>query len=290
MRFPHLSAVLVMALIGLLVPSETTAQQVTVATPFHSASDSFFEHIGTSWGFNFKGVGVQFGNPNMAAPQFGRFDPAAGINGGFGFGGGGRGGFFNFGAQQGFRQNFVSQTPSLTLMNGYPGFISDSSLSPFVIGYVPVVAGFPVVPMPYANTAFPGQPVFAPNGQYSTALPRNSRIATLRQQLPKDRTAARREVVEEVADIEPLAQPDRAEPSSATRSAPSVAEARRMHQNEQSQQSTEAQVYYERALTAEEKGKPNVAKIYYQMAAKRAPDELRREIESRLRAIDTAGG
>ena len=286
MRFPHLSAVL--TLIGLLVPNETTAQQVTVETPFHGVSDSFFEHIGTSWGFNFKGLGVRVGSPNMAAPQFGGFDPAAGINGGFGFGGGGRGGFFNFGAQQGFRQNFVSQAPSLTLMNGYPGFISDSSVSPFVIGYVPVVAGFPVVPMPYANTAYPGQPVFAPGGQYSPVAPGNSRIAAMRQQLAEGRTTARREVAEEAAAVEPVVQPGRAEPSSATRSAPSVAEARQMHQNEQAQQSTEAEALYERALTAEEKGKPNVAKIYYQMAARRAPDELRREIESRLRAIDTA--
>ncbi len=283
MRFPRLPAMLV--LIWLLVPNEATAQQVTVGTPFHGVSDSFFEHIGTSWGFNFKGVGVQFGSPNMAAPQFGGFDPAAGINGGFGFGGGGRSGFFNFGAQQGFRQNFVSQTPSVTLTNGYPGFISDSSVSPFVIGYVPVVAGFPVVPMPYANTAFPGQSVFAPGGQYSTVSPGNSRIAALRQQLAEGGPAPRKEFAEKAADIEPAAQ---SEPSSASRSAPSVAEARRMHRLEQAQQSTEAEALYERALTAEEKGKPNVAKIYYRMAAKRAPDELRREIETRLRAIDTA--
>ncbi len=282
MRFPFLPAVLV--LIWLLVPNATTAQQVTVGTPFHGASDSFFEHIGTNWGFNFKGVGVQFGNPNMAAPQFGGFDPAAGINGGFGFGGGGRSGFFNFGAQQGFRQSFVSQTPSLTLTNGYPGFISDSSLSPFVIGYVPVVAGFPVVPMPYANTAFPGQPVLTPGGLFSTIEPGNDRIATMRRQLAKGRTAARREV----ADVEPAAPPGRSEPSSASRSAPSVAEARLMHRRERTKKATQARALYEQALTAEEDGKPNVAKIYYRMAAKRAPDELRQMIESRLRMIDMA--
>ena len=74
-------------------------------------------------------------------------------------------------------------------------------------------------------------------------------------------------------------------PSSATRSAPSVAEARRLHAQEQSHGDGEAVLWFERGKTAEADGKPKTAKIFYQMAARRASGELRGRIASRLAAV-----
>ena len=75
-------------------------------------------------------------------------------------------------------------------------------------------------------------------------------------------------------------------PSSATRAAPSVAEARRLHQQEQAIGDGEAMVWFERGKTAEAEGNAKTAKIYYRMAARRAGGDLRRRIEARLAGIE----
>ena len=80
-----------------------------------------------------------------------------------------------------------------------------------------------------------------------------------------------------------------AQSSSAGRAVPSVAEARRLRELEQASQGNEARVLYERGRTAEEGGKPHVAKIYYQMAAKQATGELRALIQARLDALSSSG-
>ena len=93
----------------------------------------------------------------MAVPPFGGFGPSAGLRSGFAVRRPGFNGFMNFAAGQGYRQSFVTQAPSVTLFNGWPGFVSDTSLSPFVIGQIPVVGGFPIVP--YGGAMMP-QPIF----------------------------------------------------------------------------------------------------------------------------------
>ncbi len=50
--------------------------------------------------------------------------------------------------------------------------------------------------------------------------------------------------------------------------------------------STEAESYYARGQKAEADGKPNVAKIYYQMASRRATGDFKRQIEARLDSIN----
>ena len=122
-----------------------SAQQVTVATPFQSNNQSFFEHMGLNWSLQGRGWNASFGAPNIAAPQFGGFNPSAGTTLGFGIMFPGVSGQFNANYSQGFRQNLISQTPSVTVQNGMPGYVSDSSLSPFVISYIPVVGGYPVI-------------------------------------------------------------------------------------------------------------------------------------------------
>jgi hypothetical protein len=142
------------------IASAVSAQQTTISTPNHNVSDSFFERTGVHWGLNWDGGFFRFGGPNMATPPVGNFDPAAGANLGVGFRGNGVDGFAHFNAAQGSRRTFTSQTPSITLPNGGTGFFSDTSQSPFVISYIPVVGGFPTVGAlaPVVPPAMPGTP------------------------------------------------------------------------------------------------------------------------------------
>ncbi len=49
--------------------------------------------------------------------------------------------------------------------------------------------------------------------------------------------------------------------------------------------SAEAESYFARGQKAESDGKPSVAKIYYQMAARRASGDLKQQVQARLDAI-----
>jgi len=295
-----------------LVPGIAAAQQVTVTTPYNSVSDGFFERMGVNWGFNWKGINASFGGANLAVPPFGGFDPSAGMNFGFGSNRPGRSGFFNFFANQGYRQSFTSQAPSVTLFNGQRGFFSDTSQSPFVIGQIPVVGGFPVVPYAVPVMPHPGFSMSAPAGVLPATNPRNPRVQAMRQQLAQRRQPAAADLggmarnPPAAADAQAgdlnLAAPRgvaaqagsaqrklaAAQASSAGRAVPSVAEARRLHRSEQNAQNDEARVLLERGLTAEEDGKANVAKIYYRMALKRAAGQLQQQVQARLDALDSS--
>jgi len=302
-----------------VVAAEATAQQATISTPMRNVNDSFFERIGTSWGFNFNGINAQFGNANLANPQFGQPDAAAGLTSGFSIRNGANNASFNLGMAQGSRRSMVTQTPGVTLMNGQPGFFSDTSQSPFVISYVPVVGGFPTLgslwpmmpPMPYPAGA---------GGGGDSPMHYTDRVQAMRRLMAeRNRTAARQ--WDEPTEIEGEAQrqvramaqppaPRNAEPaeaaakpasggpavgaaagpegaSSATRAVPSVAEARRLHEIEQHAQEGEALVLLERGQAAEEEGKPNVARIYYQMALKRATGEVRQQALAKLNGLNS---
>ena len=310
-----------LAAIGLLgwPASHAAAQQVTVGTPYHSLSDSFFERTGTHWGFNWGGLNFSFGGPNMALPQFGGFDPSAGITGGWATQRGDFNGFFNFAAGQGYRQSFVSQVPSVTMMNGQTAYISDTSQSPFVMGFIPVVGGYPIYPTissPLSMT--PPIYSFGNPGTGSMPLPEagNPRVQELLRQRASGQAAAADDLPEPPAQAPPLVQravpqaappaaPDEpaeaalprgaaansgpSEPSSAALAVPSVAEARRLHELENSSQNDEATVLFERGRTAEEAGKIGAAKIFYQMAAKRASGALRDQVQVRLAELNSPG-
>ena len=306
------------ATICVFAVARSPAQQVTVATPYHALSDSFFENMGTSWGGNFENGFFRVGaSPNSAAPQFGGFDPSAGFSTGVGFGGGGFGGSFNMAAAQGSRRTFTSQTPSVTLTDGYPGFISDTSQSPFVMGYIPVVGGFPTLPPPYAVRAYPDvYPPYAMAPAVQPIVPGNPLITAYRQQTaagnqgsvgnPAPRPAPARPprppaggglnlvgsaASDTVAASDPAARKlAAARSSSAGRAAPSVAEARRLRQLEQETEQNEALALFEKGQTAEEGGKANVAKIFYGMALPRAQGQLRDRIQARLDAVSRPAG
>jgi hypothetical protein len=130
-------------------PAAALAQQANIATPSVASGDSFFENYGLNFGYSKMGRngGFFFNNGGGGVvPPFGGFDPSAGAN--FGLGGNIGGGrfFMNGTASQGSNRSMVSQTPSVTLMNGQIGTITDTVQFPFVTSILPVV-GDPVSPL-----------------------------------------------------------------------------------------------------------------------------------------------
>jgi hypothetical protein len=65
-------------------------------------------------------------------------------------------------------------------------------------------------------------------------------------------------------------------------SGPSPEELRRRNEAAAQARNSEAYKYFEKGLAAEEAGKASVAKIYYDMAARRAPDELKATVQQKL--------
>jgi hypothetical protein len=124
------------------------------------------------------------------------------------------------------------------------------------------------------------QPPAAPGGQADQQPPapyEKNNIAT-----------GRDEPGEPLPPMDLAARLAAARESSAGRAAPSVAEARRMYAAEQAAGSQEVLALMERARAAEEDGKPNVAKLYYQMVIRRASGELKQQAQDRLDAIHGA--
>jgi hypothetical protein len=292
-------------------------QQVTVGTPYHALSDSFFENMGTSWGLRGPNWNLSvFGSPFQAAPQFGGFDPSAGANFGAGFQNNGMSGAFSANWSQGYRQSYVSQTPVLTLQNGYPGAFYDTSTSPFVISNIPVVGGYPRMGFtpynpymgqqanPYGN---PAVRQALQRARYERELAKqNEGLDVVQPDADETAMRLRRHAAEQSGDLTLLEEPSApntatdlaadsvgaagsssAGASSAARPAPSVAEARRMREAEEKGQTEKALAFVERARNAEATGKSNVAKIYYQMAYRRASGQLKQEISERLRSLES---
>jgi len=76
--------------------------------------------------------------------------------------------------------------------------------------------------------------------------------------------------------------------SSAAAPQMSVAEAQARRLREQATRGEEAVDFFRRGRQAEAKGKANVAKIFYQMSARRAAGELKEQVLARLEAIGRA--
>ncbi len=280
-------------------------QQVTVSSPHTAVSDSFFEHTGTSWGAQGKNWFFQFGprgNPNGAAPQFGGFSPSAGANFGFGSGGGGFMGNFS----QGSRRSFTSVTPSVTMQNGGAGMIMDTSVSPFVMGYVPVVGGYPMLVAPSPVQPMVPPAAYVPPGPVSGHPGVLQALQNASRESPPSRPHKAPAHVPKRADDEfavvgpgPAApgssaaagaggRLDASQQSSAGRPAMGVAEARRMHQAEATQQDGDARRFMERGRLAQIDGKPSLARTYYRMAVNRASPSLRQEVLKHLASLPAA--
>ena len=283
--------------------ADVSAQQMTTTTRFHTLSDSFFEQNAVNWSGNYRGFNFSYGGGALAKPAFGGADPTAGLSTNFGITG--PNGQINFGLNfsQGYKQSMVTQAPSVATMNGQPGTIQDESQTPFVISVVPTVGAFPLLnsigppginPMNVPAERPPAGPSRVDQFLQSKAEDDAAAAGTPPTMVPagpNQGVAAPAAKAEEVA--EPAAADNRvagAQQSSAGRAAPSVAEARRLHQLEQGNQDETLRAVLERARAAEEDGKPGVAKIYYQQVARHASGALKQQALDRLEAIRGTAG
>ena len=316
MRIWHttLAAGVLMTLAVGAVPGR--AQQVTIGTPFHTLSDSFFENNTIGWSGHYRGINFSFGGAAQSRPQFGSPDPTAGLSTGFAFANKDGQINFNLNFSQGYHQAAVTQTPSVTIMNGQTGYVSDTSQTPFVVSVVPVVGAFPVAP--------PQMPQISANDDPNAVDPRIDALLQAhadaqaqaaaqaagqaqaggpvpplpQQQKPNNMAPQQNRKAMNVRDPVP-APPDpgevarerfnAAQESTAGRPALSVAEAKRLHQQERAAADGEMAALMVRARALEEDGKPNVAKIYYQRIAKHASGELQQQARTRLYELEGSG-
>jgi len=279
---------LVAALFVFAVVDSADAQYSKVSAPFHNSSHSFHENIGGSWGFNLKGgknvVGLnpdgsftadgsipfRFGNGGSARPPFGGHDPNNDATLGWATQGKWGNAFFNFSAGQGSDSTFTSQTPTVVIPNGGRGTFIDATQRPFVTGLVPVVGHWS------------GMPVYPPTQRQSV-----SPLAGRLQQLQAQQRLAEPARQQAAAD-RGLALGGGGTPRGASTAAHgdlSVAEIRRQQASTQQQSDSEIAQWIERARGAETSGKKNVAKIYYQMAARRAEGEQKQQLLEKLRQL-----
>ena len=188
-------------------------------------------------------------------------------------------GGFRIQADQGGNRSFAGQSVSLTVPNGGTGFIFSGSVRPFVIGFIPVVGGggagvVSSLPLPYM-------------------VPETTAISPVRQALDQIQSGAAPPLVldgsstlgpdalqREKMDRAPVGQT-----STAERGDISVAEIRRQHARQDQKQERVVSSLLKQAREAKAKGKPNVAKIYYQMAARRARGDRKSEILDRMRSL-----
>lgn len=272
----------------LLLQASLFSQQLAVGTPFGSINDGYYESYGVSWNVGWRGGFARFGMPGQSIPPFGKFDPSAGIQTGWRFGNGNIHGSIGFSAAQGSNRSFTSQTPFVTVLNGYPGAFYDFSQSPFVTGYVPVVgdcpAFGPTMPgvVPQDNT---GDPNSLDRVQVMRHLlaERNQGTPAEANDVDPGRAMLPRRTVAAAAESKPVARPE--EHSAAALPAPSVAEAKRLRELEEKSADGDVAVLFEKAKAAEENHQPQVAKIYYQMVVRRAQGDLKQTAERRLKEL-----
>lgn len=254
------------------------AQQATVAVPQTNVSNSFYEFYGIHWGYRGKGFFFDNGGFRGAVPQFGGFDPNSAAQ--FGFGGNGF--FFNMMAGQGSDRSNVSGTSMLTLPNGGMGSVFDTSLRPFVVGVVPVVG----------------------NGGVTVSSPLQERLHRLRQGEsasfpPGSFVRAPKPPTTNADDAEPAPQANvvstsrgdvfasgSSANSTATRGDLSVAEIRRQQASEDAERDREIESLVEQARGQEELGKPGLAKLFYQQAARRATGDRQRQLAEKIRELN----
>ncbi|MFO0821109.1 MAG: hypothetical protein U1A77_24400 [Pirellulales bacterium] len=306
--------------------SPVRAQQVTSTVPGYRVGDSFHEMFGLHWGFSRSGPGggVFFDNGGFggATPAFGGFDPNSAARFGFARGGTNGGFFLDFIASQGSNRSIVSQSPILTLPNGGAGAFYNSSLTPFVTGWVPVVGQSPLeerlsrlrqgdrggprdpdaaTSAPQATDADPTVPPPAPEAAVEKVdaaadvpgKPNEGKpaVRSTRVYAPESLSLGKssREVDSRGAS-DPGASGDGGVASNPTASTAakgdlSVAEIRRRQAQETAERNDEVEQLVAKAREAESLGKGGVARIYYQQASRRATGARQQELAAKLREL-----
>ena len=275
LRTGHLTVIVLVTIILLMTTfvRSLSAQQATVSTPAPVVGHSFHENIGLTWGM--RGNGWFFNSGGLAPPPFGGGGGGGGAN--FGFGG------FRLTAEQGSSTTMSSQSPSVTVMNGGTGYFSDTTIRPFVTGLIPVVGNMPTAPLMPSLQANPINPVL----QRLDRLQAEGRLA-----VPK--AAADREAGEAGAEEpkrlvfggKPAVGGPGSGPSSAERGDLSVAEIKARRTAAATDGDEEVAGYIVKAEAALADGKPGVARVYFQMAARRTSGPQQRELLARLSALE----
>lgn len=230
----------------LLAATPARAQLIHSAAPTPNVSHGFSEVIGFSGSLQGPGFFARWGGFPTGMGQTPGVNSGGGLQGGFGFQGGGISGGIGFTASQGSNATAGTQTPMLTTMNGFGGFVSDVSQNPFVISGGGVATGG--VPwQQQMNGLIPRQPGRVPG---FTVVP-SQYLAT-----PQNSSAV-----------------------------PSVAQIRREQQAAEQAQQQEAIQHFERGRVALADGKPGVARVYYQMALRRATGDLKQQVQDELNRL-----
>ncbi|MDR3111021.1 MAG: hypothetical protein LBU65_15230 [Planctomycetaceae bacterium] len=101
-------------------------------------------------------IPVSQGSYNLGIPQFGNFDPSAGISMGFAIMSDIEAQFF-INAAEGDNRTNIMQAPKVTLFNGQYGTVSDTVERPFVVSQIPVVGDFAAAYQPVISIIHEGQ-------------------------------------------------------------------------------------------------------------------------------------
>jgi hypothetical protein len=258
-----------------VLPPGVLAQQVAVGTPLVGVHDGFFEHFNIGWAFRSGSLSFQFGGPQFAVPPFGGFNPSLGAH--FGLANRWGNGEFalNFLGSQGRQTTMTMTAPSVTALNGVPGYVQDVSMRPFVVGLVPVVGEFPAFPL------YPIDP-FYPVPRPVRVSPLYEKFARLKREMPRrpdaDRTAGADRILGDEAAPSALPGLVRRSASTAERGDISVAEIQKQQELEDAERQREIDRLIAAAHEAERSGRMGIARVRFQQAAARSAGQQREEL------------
>jgi hypothetical protein len=258
----------------------------------HSVSDSFSERIGVSFGGSYNGIGFSFRGPQGGAGGSG-LDPNAGGSINIPFRGGNFSGGLSIFAGQGSMRSLSTVAPIITLQNGVPGVVGSGLVVPFVTRLDPVVSAGPGMFQPRSMSIARSH---LENGSGRLQSDHSGQTAVaFDAPPPRQRAAARISRPADDADssADTTAASNRADEflsrmaeytSAPSHAAATAANATSKEPSDQPPAS--ASEFVRRGQKAEADGKRNVARIFYQMALRRADPELQRQIQQRLDALD----
>ncbi|MCA9122605.1 MAG: hypothetical protein H6822_26085 [Planctomycetaceae bacterium] len=266
------AAVVVFCTFGTL--SLCVAQQVYTTAPLVTSSDSYYESIGTDWGFTHRGrngyVFFNRGGSNSGIPTVGGYDPNAAGRIGVGTRSGNNSFYFNAWAGQGSNRSVTSTAPGLMLRNGGQGFVQDISVSPFVTSLIPVVGDRPISPVEERLTRLRQESAFT-----------NPNSSPTDSQLLLGTTADEKPASPATSPSIPFSRG-----SSAERGDISLAEIRSRQASQPSvDPADEVNQLIETARLAEASGRLGAARIRYQQAAAKATGELQEALVAKYNSL-----
>jgi len=289
--------------LGAATAAPARGQYSAIATPFHQVGSSYSEQFGVNFGFNLPGGSVggnssvvglnplgqlapggqiqfQQGGAGAARPPFGGQNPGGGGQLGFAVQGGGANLFFNFAGEQASSTSLVSETPVLVVPNGGTGTLINATQRPFVIGFEPVVGGWPNLP-----PAAAAQPVYAsPLQERLDRLRRGESVPGAARTSRRDPSA--RDPRQPASDLSAARADHASGRSTAEQGDVSLDEIRGALADETRRREADALALLERAREAAAAGKSGVARIYLRLASRQADGELRERVLQQLQALD----